>query len=290
MTAALVLGGSVFGWTVERAAAFAILDRFAEVGGEMIDTAESYKQGESESIVGEWLRGSGMRGRMRIASKMGLGNGLAPDRIRASAEASLARLGVDTIDLYYAHADDPTVAQADVLAAFGALVEAGKVGAVGASNFTAPRLAAALEIAARDGLPGFTACQPRYNLMRRDEYEGPLQQLCVAKGIAVMPYYALARGFLTGKYRSAADLAKSVRGGRMASLLPARAGLLAAMDGVAAETGATLAQISLAWVAAQPGIAAPLASATSVAQLDELMAYRDLTLNPDQLARLRAAA
>ena len=218
------------------------------------------------------------------------GTGLAPARIAAAAEASLRRLGVDTIDLYFAHQDDEDVPQEDVLASFATLIETGKVRTLGASNFHAARLKSALDVAMREGLPHYRVLQPEYNLVSRHKFEGELQDLCVTHNIGVVPYYGLASGFLTGKYRSEADLGKSVRGGRMAAFLKGKGGtVLAAMDEVAAETGASLAQIALAWLAAQAGVTAPIASATSIEQLDELAGSWDLTLTSKQLDRLTAA-
>jgi aryl-alcohol dehydrogenase-like predicted oxidoreductase len=302
LTPPLVLGGNVFGWTADKAASFRLLDRFVEKGGVMIDTADVYSSwvpghrgGESETIIGEWLRVSGKRGKVLIATKVGMldgegGSKLAPTRIAAAAEASLARLGVDTIDLYFAHQDDEDVPQEDVLAAFGALIEAGKVRALGASNFHAARLKSALDIAMRDGLPHYRVLQPEYNLVSRHRFEGELQDLCITHNIGVVPYYGLASGFLTGKYRGEADFGKSVRGGRMAALLTGKGrAVLEAMDAVAAETGASLAQIALAWLAAQQGVTAPIASATSIEQLDELVGAWDVALSKDQLDRLTAA-
>jgi aryl-alcohol dehydrogenase-like predicted oxidoreductase len=300
--APLVLGGNVFGWTADKATSFRILDRFAERGGVMIDTADVYSAwvsghqgGESESVIGEWLRSSGKRDQVLIATKVGMlpgegGEKLAPARIAAAAEASLQRLGVETIDLYFAHQDDESVPQADYLAAFGALIDAGKIRALGASNFHAMRLKAALDVAAKEGLPHFRVLQPEYNLVSRHKFEGELQDLCITHNLGVVPYYGLASGFLTGKYRSEADLGKSVRGGRMGELLAGKGGaVLAAMDEVAAETGASLAQIALAWLAGQDGVTAPIASATSVEQLDELIGAWDVELSPDQRDRLTAA-
>jgi aryl-alcohol dehydrogenase-like predicted oxidoreductase len=302
MTPPLVLGGNVFGWTADKAASFRILDRFAEAGGVMIDTADVYsswvpghKGGESETIIGEWLRSSGKRDKVLIATKVGMldgegGSKLAPARIAAAAEASLARLGVDTIDLYFAHQDDEAVPQADVLAAFDRLIKVGKVRALGASNFHAVRLKSALDVATREGLPHYRVLQPEYNLVSRHKFEGELQDLCITHNIGVVPYYGLASGFLTGKYRSEADLGKSVRGGRMVELLKGKGGaVLAAMDEVAAETGASLAQIALAWLAAQDGVTAPIASATSPEQVDELVGAWDVQLTREQLDRLTAA-
>ncbi|MBB5710357.1 aldo/keto reductase [Sphingomonas xinjiangensis] len=298
----LVLGGNVFGWTIDKAQSFRILDRFAEAGGVMIDTADVYSAwvsghqgGESETIIGEWLRTSAKRDQVLLATKVGMlpgegGTGLAPARIAAAAEASLQRLGVDTIDLYYAHQDDDSVPQEDVLAAFGALIDAGKVRVLGASNFHAVRFKAALDIAAREGLPHYRVLQPEYNLVSRHKFEGELQNLCVTHNIGVLPYYGLASGFLTGKYRSDADLSKSVRGGRMGELLKGKGGaVLAAMGAVAAETGASHAQIALSWLAAQDGVTAPIASATSIEQLDELLDAWNVTLTADQLDRLTTA-
>jgi aryl-alcohol dehydrogenase-like predicted oxidoreductase len=298
----LVLGGNVFGWTADKAASFRILDRFAERGGVMIDTADVYSAwidghqgGESESVIGEWLRSSGKRDKVLIATKVGMldgegGSGLAPARIAAAADASLRRLGIDTIDLYYAHQDDESVPQAEMLAAFGALIDAGKVRTLGASNFHAIRLKSALDTATREGLPHFRVFQPEYNLVSRHHFEGELQDLCITHNLGVVPYYGLASGFLTGKYRIEADLGKSVRGNRMGELFHGKGpSVLAAMDEVAAETGASLAQVALAWLAAQDGVTAPIASVTSPEQLDELLGFWDLELTRDQLDRLTAA-
>nr|WP_315384672.1 aldo/keto reductase [uncultured Sphingomonas sp.] len=298
----LVLGGNVFGWTADKAASFRILDRFAERGGVMIDTADVYsawvsghKGGESETVIGEWLRTSGKRDQVLIATKVGMlpgegGEKLAPARIAAAADASLQRLGIETIDLYFAHQDDESVPQEDYLAAFGALIDAGKVRALGASNFHAMRLKSALDIAVKEGLPHFRVLEPEYNLVSRRKFEGELQDLCITHNLGVIPYYGLASGFLTGKYRSEADLSKSVRGGGMAKLLAGKGGaVLAVMDEVAAETGASLAQIALAWLAAQDGVTAPIASATSIEQLDELIGAWDVELSHDQRDRLTAA-
>ncbi|HEU0044256.1 aldo/keto reductase [Sphingomonas sp.] len=300
--APLVLGGNVFGWTADKAASFAVLDAFVAGGGTMVDTADVYsawapghKGGESETVIGEWLKRSGKRDRVLIATKVGMlpgegGAKLAPARIAAACDASLRRLGVERIDLYYAHQDDETVAQEEYLAAFARLVEAGKVSVLGASNFTAARLRSANALAAAAGRPRFDVLQPEYNLVARDKFTGELQRYCVEADVGALPYYGLASGFLTGKYRSAADAGKSVRGGRMAGLLAGNGTpVLAAMDQVAAETGATLGQIALAWLIAQPGVTAPIASATSVAQLEELLPAMTLELSAEQLGRLTDA-
>lgn len=300
--APLVLGGNVFGWTADKAASFAVLDAFVAAGGTMIDTADVYSAwvpghqgGESESVIGEWLRTSGKRDKVQIATKVGMlpgegGEKLAPARIAAAAEASLKRLGIERIDLYFAHQDDDAVAQEDALAAFGKLIDAGKVRALGASNFHAGRLKSAHDAATAHGLPQYHVLQPEYNLVSRHKFEGELQDYCVVHDIGVVPYYGLASGFLTGKYRSADDLGKSVRGGRMNDLLEGKGkAVLSAMDDVAADIGATLAQIALAWLAAQPGVTAPIASATSVAQIDELAGSIGLELTEAQLERLTNA-
>ncbi len=300
--APLVLGGNVFDWTADRAASFAVLDAFVAGGGTMIDTADVYSAwvdghsgGESEAMIGEWLKTSGKRDDVLIATKVGMlpgegGEKLVPARIAAAAEASLKRLGTDRIDLYYAHQDDESVPQDEVLAAFGTLVDAGKVRVIGASNFHAARLKSAVDIAKADGLPRYHVLQPEYNLVSRIKFEGELQDYCVSENIGVLPYYGLASGFLTGKYRSPDDFGQSVRGGRMADILagPGKP-VLAAMDAVADETGATHAQIALAWLIAQPGVTAPIASATSVKQLEDLLPAMTLELNAAQLESLTNA-
>jgi aryl-alcohol dehydrogenase-like predicted oxidoreductase len=300
--APLVLGGNVFGWTADRDAGFAVLDAFVDGGGTMIDTADVYSAwvpghqgGESESAIGEWLKASGKRDQVLIATKVGMlpgegGEKLAPARIAAACEASLRRLGTDRIDLYFAHQDDERVPQEAVAEAFGRLVEAGKVRVLGASNFHAGRLKSAIETARAAGLPHYQVLQPEYNLVSRGKFEGELQDYCVEYNIGVVPYYGLASGFLTGKYRSQDDLGKSVRGGRMGDLLAGKGpAVLAAMDEVAGETGASLAQIALAWLIAQPGVTAPIASATSAQQLRDLLPAMRLALSPDQLERLADA-
>lgn len=293
-----VLGGNVFGMTAGRDASFAVLDRFVAFGGGMIDTADAYsawvpghKGGESERMMGAWLKESGARDSVLIATKVGMmPGGLKPDRIREAAQGSLDRLGTDVIDLYFAHKDDPDVPLDEVLGAFAELVDAGMVRAIGASNYSAERLAEALRVADERGLPRYTAMQPELNLLDRDQYEGALQQLCIDEGLGVVTYFSLASGYLSGKYRSADDLGKSPRGARVKPYLDGKGPtVLAVMDRIAAETGATLSQIALAWVAVQPGVTAPIASATSVEQLDELMGSLDLRLSDEQLAALGAA-
>ncbi|WP_298672761.1 aldo/keto reductase [uncultured Sphingomonas sp.] len=298
----LVLGGNVFGWTADRAASFAVLDAFVDAGGTMIDTADVYsawapghKGGESESMIGEWLRATGKRDRVLLATKVGMlpgdgGEKLAPARIAAACDASLKRLGTDRIDLYFAHQDDDATPQEAALEAFAKLVDAGKVRVLGASNFHATRLKSANDAAAAAGFPRYHVLQPEYNLVSRHRFEGELEDYCIEHNVGVVPYYALASGFLTGKYRSRDDLGKSVRGGRMGDLLEGKGRtMLDALDAVAAETGASLAQIALAWLIAQPGVTAPIASATSTAQLAELMPATELALSAEQLARLTDA-
>jgi aryl-alcohol dehydrogenase-like predicted oxidoreductase len=299
-TPRLVLGGNVFGWTATGEEAFRILDRFVEAGGTMIDTADVYSAwvpghqgGESETLIGQWLRRRGSKEGVQIATKVGMlhrhwGAGkLEPWRIEKAAEASLKRLGVETIDLYYAHQDDPDTPMEDVIQAFDRLVEAGKVRALGASNFTAERLGQALSLAREMGTSRYEILQNEYHLLARGKVEGEVQRLCLAENVAILPFYGLASGYLTGKYRSEADYGKSVRGDRMAKYVEGRGpAVLAALDDIAAETGATQAQIALAWVAAQPAVAAPIASARTLDQLEELIGAMNLELTPAQLARL----
>ena len=300
--APLVLGGNVFGWTADRAASFAVLDAFVAGGGTMIDTADVYSAwvdghqgGESESMIGEWLKTSGKRDDVLIATKVGMlpgegGEKLAPARIAAAAEASLKRLGTDRIDLYYAHQDDESQSQEAVLEAFGKLVDAGKVRVIGASNFHAARLKSAVEAAKTSDLPRYHVLQPEYNLVSRTKFEGELQDYCVTENIGVLPYYGLASGFLTGKYRTKDDLGQSVRGGRMGELLEGTGkAVLDAMDSVVEATGATHAQVALAWLIAQPGVTAPIASATSVKQVEDLLPAMTLELSKDLLDALMVA-
>ena len=302
-TPRLVLGGNVFGFTVRGDEAFRVLDRFIEAGGTMVDTADVYSAwvpghvgGESETLIGEWLKRRGRREDVLIATKVGMlagegGEKLEPARIAAAVEASLKRLQTDYIDLYYAHQDDPNTPLEETLRAFDKLQKEGKVRVLGASNYSAERLEEALEISAREGLAAYEVLQPEYNLMSLETFEGPLQQLCIERNLGVLPYFGLASGFLTGKYRSKADLSQSVRGDRMPKYLNARGfAVLAALDEVAAQTRATQAQVALAWLSAQPGVTAPIASATSVDQLEDLIGTMDLELSGDQIERLSAAA
>ena len=275
--APLVLGGNVFGWTADRAASFAVLDAFVAGGGTMIDTADVYsawvpghKGGESETMIGEWLKASGKRDTVQIATKVGMlpgegGEKLAPARIAAACEASLKRLGTDRIDLYFAHQDDDATPQDAALEAFAKLVQAGKVRVLGASNFhrRAPEIRQRSS-PAPPACRATTCCNPNTTSSAATSSKASCRIIAVEHNVGVVPYYGLASGFLTGKYRSADDFGKSVRGGRMQAYLdgPGPA-VLAALDSVAAETGATLAQIALAWLIAQDGVTAPIASATS---------------------------
>lgn len=301
-TTPLVLGGNVFGWTCDKAAGFAVLDAFVAGGGQMIDTADMYSNwipglsgGESESLIGEWQAARKARDRVLIATKVGRDNppcrGLSAAAIIAAVERSLRRLRTGYIDIYFAHLDDPAVPLEETLRAFDALVRAGKVRALGASHYDAGRLAQAGAISAAHGLARYDVLQPRYNLMVRDAFEGALQDYCRANEVGVVPFYALASGFLSGKYRSAADLAGRQRGGEVEKYLTDKGfAVLAALDGVAAETGAKPAQIALAWLTAQPAVTAPIASATTVPQVEELLAAMELDLAAHQLARLDAAS
>jgi len=295
----LALGGNVFDWTADEAASFAVLDAFVDAGGMMIDTADVYsawapghKGGESEALIGRWLkRDPGKRDKVVIATKVGFMSGLAPETIAPACEASLQRLGIDRIDLYYQHKDDESVPLADSLGEFDKLAKAGKIRAIGLSQFTAPRLQQAMDTAAANGLLKPCCLQTWYNLVEREKFEGELRDTALANGLGVFPFYSLANGFLSGKYRTQADLAKSMRGARSAAFLEGRGmAVLSNLDGIAAETGAALATIALAWIMAQPGIVAALASATNVAQLNELTAALHLKLTSGQLARLDEAS
>ena len=297
--APLVLGGNVFGWTADEATSFAILDAFVDAGGTMIDTADVYSAwvpghqgGESEGVIGRWLkRDPSKRERVQIATKVGFFQGLAPDVIAKACDASLERLGIDVIDLYYQHKDDETVPLADSLGAMDALVKAGKVRSLGLSQFTAPRLDEAMRTAASSGLTKPCALQTWYNMVEREKLEGELRDAATEHSLGILPFYGLANGFLTGKYRSKEDLDKSPRGLRNVAYLEGKGmRVLEVLDAVSAETGAPLATVALAWTMAQPGITGVLASATSLEQLSELTAAMDLKLTGDQLDRLSEAS
>jgi len=297
--APLALGGNVFDWTADEATSFAVLDAFVDAGGNMIDTADVYsawvpghKGGESEAVIGRWLkRDPAKRDKVVIATKVGFMAGLAPETIAPACEASLERLGVETIDLYYQHKDDEKVPLETSLGEFESLREQGKIRAIGISNFTADRTVEAVSVARRCGFMPPVALQPWYNMVERERFEDELRDAAIRNGLGVFPYYSLANGFLTGKYRRREDLDKSPRGLRNIAYLEGKGQrVLEALDAIAADTGAALATIALAWLMAQPAVTAPIASATSVAQLRELTAAMELTLSRDQIARLDAAS
>ncbi|MFT4096302.1 MAG: aldo/keto reductase [Rhodoblastus sp.] len=292
-------GGNVFGWTANEAMSFRLLDAFVDHGFDFIDTADVYSVwveghtgGESETVLGKWFAKSGKRDKVVLATKVGFIKGLKPAYIKQAVEDSLKRLQTDRIDLYQSHKDDPATPQEDVLRAYDELIKAGKVRVIGASNFTAARLKEALDISAKNGLPRYESMQPEYNLMERKVYEGDLQNLCVREEIAVIPFFSLAAGFLTGKYRSEADLGKSVRGPRTAGKYLKTNGprVLAALDAVAAAHKATCAQVALAWIMARKGLTAPIASATTPEQLEELLGSVKLSLTAADIAELDAAS
>ncbi|MEO8836480.1 MAG: aldo/keto reductase [Caldimonas sp.] len=288
----ICLGGNVFGWTIEEAMSFRLLDAWVDAGMNFVDTADVYSKwvpghvgGESETIIGKWLRQTGKRNRIVLATKVGkpMGDdakGLSPAYIRRAVEASLRRLRTDVIDLYQSHEDDAATPLEETAGAFADLVREGKVRAIGASNFTAPRLAEAIATSERLGLPRYESLQPLYNIVERASFEGALEKVCADNGLGVINFYALASGFLTGKYRSAGDLGKSVRGSGAGKYLNEHGlAVLGALDAVAETIGATPAQVALAWEIARPGITAPIASATSEAQLDGLVAAARLRLD-----------
>ena len=297
------LGGNVFGWTADEATSFAILDRFVERGFDFVDTADVYSRwapghqgGESESVIGRWFSARpGARDRIVLATKVGMdmgeaGKGLSARHIEQACEASLRRLQTDRIDLYQSHLDDAEAPLEETLQAYERLIAAGKVRAIGASNYDARRLAEALKVSATSGLPRYECLQPDYSLAERG-YEAELEPLCRAEEIGVIGYFSLAAGFLTGKYRSAQDAAGRARENRVAKYLTPRGlALLDVLDSVARDHGASQAQVALAWIIARPGITAPIASATSVAQLDDLLEAAGLSLSPDAVARLDAAS
>ncbi|HEY8327194.1 MAG TPA: aldo/keto reductase [Rhodanobacter sp.] len=300
--APLAFGGNVFGWSADEKRSFELLDAFVDAGGNLIDTADVYsawvpgnRGGESETIIGKWLKRSGKRDQVVISTKVAKWAehpGLSPVNIRQAVDGSLQRLQADCIDLYQAHQDDASVPMEDTLGEFARLIEAGKVRVIGASNFGAARFADALAVSKRHGLPRYESLQPEYNLVSRAGYEKELEPLIRRENIGVISYYALASGFLSGKYRSEADLAKSAaRGGAVKQFLnPRGLQVLAALDAVAATHGATPAQAALAWLIARPGLTAPIVSATSVAQLHELLGATSLQLSDNEIAQLDLAS
>ena len=299
----LAFGGNVFGWTADEPTSFRLLDAFVDAGLNLVDTADVYTRwipghvgGESETILGKWLRQSGKRDQVVIATKVGMdmgdGNvGLSPAWIKRAVDRSLQRLGVDHIDLYQTHKDDPTVPVGDTLHTLAELVAAGKVRAIGASNYSANRLAEALRFSDANNLPRYESLQPEYNLVDRAGYEAELEPLCRREDVGVIGYFSLAAGFLTGKYSSRADAQGKARGNKVAKYFDdprAEAGL-AAVRAVATDRGTTPAAVSLAWLIARPGVTAPIASATTVEQLADLVAATQLELSPTDAERLTAA-
>lgn len=298
----LVFGGNVFGWTADKARSFELLDRFSEAGFETIDSADIYSNwvpnntgGESETIIGEWMKARGNRDKVVVITKVGMkmaeGEGLSPDWIERSVDASLRRLQTDRIDLYFSHIFDDKAPVEETLATYDRLIKAGKIGAIGASNHSAEQLGQALKASAANGLPRYEALQPQYNLYDRDGYDGALRDLAIAEDLGVITYYSLASGFLSGKYRSAEDFGKSPRGGGMGGYLNERGlRILAALDEVAATHQASQAEVALAWLIARKGVTAPIASATSIEQLDSLIRSTKLTLTAEDIARLDTAS
>jgi aryl-alcohol dehydrogenase-like predicted oxidoreductase len=300
--APLMFGGNVFGWTTDEATSFRLLDGFIGAGLDAVDTADVYsrwvpghKGGESELVLGRWLKARGGRDKVIVATKVGnempgFGKGLSKAHIMRAAEASLQRLQTDYIDLYQSHIDDGTPLE-ETLGAYQDLIEQGKVRAIGASNHTSARMAEALGVSAAKKLPRYETLQPHYNLYERADYERDLEPLALKENIAVIPYYALASGFLTGKYRSETDLKKSARGGGIKKMLNERGlRILVALDKVAARLKSTPAQVALAWLMARPSITAPIASATNLNQLGDLIAATRLQLDGDAIAQLDGAS
>lgn len=302
--APLALGGNVFGWTADRAESFAVLDTFTAGGGNFVDTADGYSHwvpghagGESETIIGEWLAARGARDRVVIATKVSTHpefSGLAAANVRAAADASLARLGTEQIDLYYAHFDDPETPLEETVAAFSGLVDAGKIRAIGVSNFTAARVAEWFRIARAEGYHLPVALQPHYNLVEREFETNGLREVALAEDLAVFPYFSLAKGFLAGKYRSGADAtapgASARAEGAIAYLDERGRAVLGALDEIAQDRGLEVATVALAWLQQQPTVTAPLASARTTGQLDALLATLTVKLGADELARLSAAS
>jgi aryl-alcohol dehydrogenase-like predicted oxidoreductase len=299
----LAFGGNIFGWTVDEAASFKLLDAFVDFGFNLIDTADVYSKwapgnqgGESETIIGKWLEQSGKRDKVIIATKLGMElgpgeKGLSRRYIFRAVEESLARLQTDHIDLYQAHTDDFEASLEETLEAFTELIRQGKVSAIGASNYSAERLSDALRVSEERGLARYESLQPLYNLYDRAEYEAKLEPLCLEKGLAVIPYFSLASGFLTGKYRSEADLSKSARAQMVKKYLNERGfRILGALDQVAEQYNSTPGQVSLAWLIARPSITAPIASATTLEQLNDLINATELKLDDSSIELLNRAS
>lgn len=297
----LSLGGNVFGWTADEETSFAVLDAYTAAGGNFIDTADSYSAwiegnqgGESETIIGKWVKARGNRSDVVIATKVSQHpqfQGLSAANIKAAADASLRRLDTDHIDLYYTHFDKPEVPVEEIIGALDDLVKAGKVRHIAASNITPERLKASLDFSDREGLARYVALQPHYNLVSRDTYEGPLQELAGKENLSAVPYFSLASGFLTGKYRpgTKVDSARAEGAQKHAESERGRQ-VLAALDEIAAAHEAPVATVALAWLAAQPTVTAPIASARTVEQLPALLAVADLELTEHEIAKLTAAS
>ena len=301
--APLAFGGNVFGWTIDEPMSFRLLDAFVDAGFNLIDTADicsrwapGHAGGESETIIGRWLQRSGKRDKVLIATKLGMEMGpgeagLSRTYMARAVEASLKRLQTDRIDLYQSHKDDPGTPLEETLGAFADLIRQGKVRAIGASNYSAERLAAALAVSKANGLPRYECLQPHYNLVERLAFEGALEPLCIKEGLGVIPYFPLAAGFLSGKYRSEADLAKSKRGASVKKYLDGRGlRVVDALGEVAARLGATPARVAIAWLIARPSVTAPIASATSEGQFADLAAAVTLKLEAASVARLNEAS
>lgn len=298
----LSLGGNVFGWTADEAQSFAVLDAYTAAGGNFVDTADSYSAwvdgnsgGESETVIGKWLAARGNRDDVVIATKVSQHPdfpGLTATNIKAAADASLQRLGTDHIDLYYTHFDKTEVPVEEIIGALDELVKAGKVRAIGASNISAARLAESLAFSDREGLARYVALQPQYNLVSRDTYEGELQAVAAREGLAAVPYYALASGFLTGKYRPGATVDSPRAAAGAGKHLETERGrkVLAALDDIAESHGVPVATVALAWLASRPTVAAPIASARTVEQLPALLGVAELELTEEEAARLTEAS
>lgn len=299
----LAFGGNVFGWTIDEPTSFRLLDAFVEAGFNLIDTADVYSRwvpgnqgGESEAIIGKWLKQGGKRDKVILATKVGMEMG--PDRkglsrahIVRSVEDSLKRLQTDRIDLYQSHQDDPGTPLEETLGAYGDLIRQGKVRAIGASNYSAERLAEALRVSRENSLPAYVCLQPEYNLVERAGFEEGLEPICLEAGLAVTPYYSLASGFLTGKYRSESDLAGSARGKSVEKYLDDRGlGILKALDEVAGRYSSTPARVAIAWLLARPSVTAPIASATSLGQLSDLIEATKLELDEPAITLLNRAS
>lgn len=301
--APLVFGGNVFGWTADRKTSFDLLDRFVDAGLNAVDTADVYsrwvpghKGGESETIIGEWMKSRGARDKVTIITKVGsdMGQGktdLSAAHIAKAVDASLRRLQIEAIDLYLSHWPDSDTPYEETLGAYERLLKAGKIRSVGASNLDAEQLRAALDVSKTSGLPRYDVLQPEYNLYDRKSYDGTLRDLCMAEDIGVITYFSLARGFLSGKYRSEADLGKSPRGGGVKDYLNPRGyGILAALDAVSAKHKAKQAEVALAWIMQRQGVTAPIASATSLEQLDSLIKSASLQIGKNDIAELDKAS